>query len=826
MALAAALANRSDEQLVALLVARPDVLRPSPPRSLAVLATRLTAWPSLLSCLDDLDRFAHQLLAGLCLLPAPASAEELTTLLGAEAAGVTEDDFAAGIERLVARGLAWVAGDRVHLLDQLRRSIARPAGLGPPLAQLLAGQQRGVVDAMAANLGISAPNGPQARHRPRAKSKPKKAEAVARLAELLGDPATLAEVLSSAPAEARVILDRLEAGASTPVAGSMYWHGQPPRTPLEWLQSRGLVVSVSWNRAELPREVGLALRGGRPFPELAPRPPGLVTEEAGGARAHAGSAAADTLAGIEQICTEWGRSPAALLKAGGLGARELKRAARAADRDQAEIPLLVELSLAAGLVATLAGEVLPTPSLDEWLAMAPADRWLALLRGWLDSDRWPSLAGQIDIRDKAVPALHPGNRASRARDQRADVLAALATVPEDRAVTAASLVSHVLWQAPGRWQTGPAHPSRLVAWVLEEAAALGVTCGGALNAPARALVAGHDAGARAAAHALLPPPATNVILQADLTALAAGALHPEVASELHLAAEVESRGAATVFRFSEASVRRALDAGRSAEGLLQFLDDHATKGVPQPLAYLVSDVGRRHGALRAGGASSYLRSDDPALLARALRSKRAASLGLRQLAPGVAVASAPVDQVLDALRADGLLPAEEGPDGTVVKAQPAPRRAAPAPSVSGGPAPIPSPAEVAEVVARLRAAPVGSAPEPRPSAFPGTQILPFSDERFPDPHDADFRSETGDGFADDPDAVLELLLAAVASGQTVLVGHEDPQTGYEEEVIEVVNMAKEVVYARSSARGALRTIKLRRIEWAQLAGDHELSARP
>jgi len=824
MALADTLVNRTDDELAALLAARPDVLRPSPPRSLSVLVARLTAWPSVLSCLEGLDRFGHQLLAGLCLLPGPASAEQVAEVLGADACGVTEDEIAGGLERLVALGLAWVGTGKppsrpaVHIPDQLRKAVSRPAGLGPPLAQLVAGMQRSVIDVMARNAGIVWPKG--------VKSKPRKPEVVAKLAEVLSDPVRLGEVVAGVPAEARVILESLLAGRGIPVPGSMYWHGQAPRTPLEWLQSRCLVVNVSWNRVELPREVGLALRGGRPFSDLAPRPPELVAEKAGDIPAHAASseaaAAADALAGIEELCAEWGRSPAALLKSGGLGVREVKRASKVLGRDLAEIPLLTELSAAAGLLGLGDGEVLPAPAFDDWLASAPADRWLAVVRGWLDSERWPSLAGQEDANDKPIPALQPGNRSRQTRVQRAGVMAALAAVGEGRVATRDSVAEHAVWQAPGCWEVAPGPPALMVNWVLDEAAALGVTGGGALSTAARALLAGDEARDRAAAETFLPPPTTSVTLQADLTALAPGTLHPALATELHLAADVESKGAATVFRFSEASVRRALDAGRSAEGLLELLNEHATKGVPQTLAYLVSDVGRRHGTVRVGLATSYLRSDDPVLLARAMRSRRAAALGLRQLAPSVVLAQAPVADVLAALRAEGLLPAEEGPDGAMVSTQPAPRRAAPAPSTA--PARIPSAAELAEVVAALRAAPAGSAPEPRVPQLPGIGHLAFFDDGFPDP-DADIGVDE-EAFSDEPEGILDRLQYAATVGCPVLAGYDDPETGYEEGLLDVVNAARDIVHVRTWPGGALRTIDLRRIEWAQLVSEDELSVRP
>ena len=56
--------------------------------------------------------------------------------------------------------------------------------------------------------------------------------------------------------------------------------------------------------------------------------------------------------------------------------------------------------------------------------------------------------------------------------------------------------------------------------------------------------------------AVAPQPVDQLILQGDLTAIAPGPLVPELARLMHAAADVESRGGATVFRFSRASISR------------------------------------------------------------------------------------------------------------------------------------------------------------------------------------------------------------------------------------------------------------------------------
>ena len=139
--------------------------------------------------------------------------------------------------------------------------------------------------------------------------------------------------------------------------------------------------------------------------------------------------------------------------------------------------------------------------------------------------------------------------------------------------------------------------------------------------------------------ALFPSPVDRIVIQADLTAVAPGPPAYAVARDLRLLADQESRGGGGVFRFSAASMRRAFDAGWSAEDVHRWLAEHSSTGVPQPLQYLVDDVQRRHGSIRVGPAGSYLRVADEAQAALLLSHPAAAGFGLRQIAPGVLIAA-------------------------------------------------------------------------------------------------------------------------------------------------------------------------------------------
>ena len=140
--------------------------------------------------------------------------------------------------------------------------------------------------------------------------------------------------------------------------------------------------------------------------------------------------------------------------------------------------------------------------------------------------------------------------------------------------------------------------------VLREAAFLGVMAHDAVTPFGAALLERGDAAALLAPS--LPAAVDHVLLQADLTAIAPGPLESELARQLALLAGVESRGGATVFRFTDESIRRAFDAGWTVLEVHEFVASASKTPVPQGLSYLIDDVSRRFGVLRAGTALSLI----------------------------------------------------------------------------------------------------------------------------------------------------------------------------------------------------------------------------
>jgi hypothetical protein len=162
----------------------------------------------------------------------------------------------------------------------------------------------------------------------------------------------------------------------------------------------------------------------------------------------------------------------------------------------------------------------------------------------------------------------------------------------------------------------------------------------------------------------------HVLLQADLTAIAPGPLEHDLAHKLALVADVESRGGATVYRFAASSIRRAFDAGWSAAEVHDFVAATSRTPVPQSLTYLVDDVSRRFGTLRAGHAESFLRSDDETALTELVHAPGAEALRLRRIAPTVVISDVPLGTLLPRIRELGLAPVVEAVDGTVRVARP------------------------------------------------------------------------------------------------------------------------------------------------------------
>jgi hypothetical protein len=573
----------------------------------------------------------------------------------------------------------------------------------------------------------------------------------------------------------------------------------------------------------MPREVSLALRDGVLVRDLEPDAPGVDVSER---TPHlvdrtAGQQAFTFVRLVADLLATWSTAPPSVLRSGGLGVRDLARTALTLDLDEEGAALVIEVAYAAGLLAA-DGEVdevwCPTPAYDSWRLRPTAEQWALLAQAWLLMTRTPVLASGRDDAGSRVNVLARDLDRSLTPEARRALLDELATLPPGQSPSHSSVLHRLRWRRPRRtsslW-------TAVVEATPEEAERLGVTGLGALSGHGRALLASTTADdtsaeARAATRApgrspapqaivssldaVLPATVDHILLQADLTAVAPGPLEADLAREMSLLADVESTGGATVYRFSESSVRRALDAGRSASDLLALLSSRSRTPVPQPLEYMITDAARRHGVVRVGLASAYVRCDDPTTVSAMLADKKLSVLRLVRLADTVVAAQSAVDVVLERLREAGYSPSAETSDGAVVVRRPDERRTPPRPRpprISSEPAP-PTDALLSAAVRALRAGETAAAH--RPPAMPdgaGSGRLP--------------RSTTNE--------TLTELRTALDRQKPVWIGYADSTGTTTERVVEPLRLDGGFLTAYDLRTAEVRTFTVARITGVAAVAD-------
>ena len=710
-----------DREVAALLVARPDLAAP-PSSSFLALATRAGAPGSIEHALAGLDAPTLAVAEAVVALNRPEESRR------AGGAGPTEVAEVVGNRRVGGAGGASGEPAGGEPLGGPADQPANPASLDSADSADLAG----LAGLIAAHLPLPAEQVTEALEHLGRLALVIEGRPVAALEAAFGPhpfglgpwaaeplnaeqlPPTLEELSEDAaggggkPIIPAASVEMLQALTWGPPAGTLRAGGTAPgAAPLidrGWLERSS--DAHGRTRFILPRQVALALRGGRLTrePLTAPEAGDLETVGADVVASESSFHAEEAVRLVAALLEEWGREGGTIRRTGGVSARALARTADAIDLEADVAARIIEIAAAAGLLGLDEDGAAWVPSSQAagWLTDSLPQRWAPLALAWSGSARTPWLTGTRDDDGTLRAVLSPDLEAGWAARLRARVLALLGDLPPGASATPAFVRAALTWQSPRRPIPGGA-----ISAVLSEAETLGITGGGALTEAGRILArraaasldeqapglsggptdpgdAGRAEEADAEAHAELlsddqaltaleaalaadlPAAVEMILVQSDLTAIVPGRPAPELAALLERTSVVESRGGALTVRFTPESVRGALDVGYRAEEITQEIGRYSPTPLPDSLSVLIQDAARHHGAVRVRAVSALLRIGDEATAAGLLAEPRLKDLGLDQVAPGILVATASAGQVLRELRATGLAPVTEDASGHLV----------------------------------------------------------------------------------------------------------------------------------------------------------------
>ena len=571
------------------------------------------------------------------------------------------------------------------------------------------------------------------------------------------------------PKDSAAVLDRLTWGPPRGQVTSI----KSPGKAIGWLLEHGYLIPMDSQTVVLPREVGLHLRGGKIYKEISLAAPGLAGTPRKQKDVDRAAIAniSDFLRWCEELAHNWSDEPPIALRSGGVGIRDLKRSAEHLGVDEICVGFVAEVLYLAGLIVIdTDDQILPTGAFDLWLTRSLEERWHGLVSLWLETSRVSGLIGKADA--KNIAPLGPELDRAGISSIRRSTLALLAANPESDP-DISTLQSLIKWQTPQRFN------GEFIEWTLREAEWLGITGQGAISTFGIALLNNlEDLGVEAA----LPKPVDHILIQADNSAIAPGPLTIEVSNVIGTIADIESRGGATVFRFSESSIRRGLDHGQTGDQIKDFLKKTSKTPMPQPLEYLINDVAKRHGRLRVGTAHAYLRCEDEGLIAQILHDKKLEHLRFRKLAPQVLITDTDLVECIATLRESGYLPAAENATGILVSA-PAVRRAKsrPRPPRILSETTVPGETIIKSAVRALRAGEKASAHKPR--EIPRTTA-----------------NET-----------LDLLHQYIEEQATLTIGYADTNGGVSNRLIDPISISLGTLIARDHATGEMQNFRIPRI---------------
>jgi len=693
------------------------------PPDIASLAVRACSAPSLARAIDSLNQWQFQVLEAAASLNEPFLEKSVVSL--------TDKEAKSALEHLVTVGLVYPSEDGMRLPTQLRDVIGtEPAGLGP---------------ASMAKLKLSE--------------------------------------LESAPADAKKVLERLVWGPPRGSVGDI----KNPGPGVTWLLEKKFLVPLDQRTVILPREVAIALRGGKIHKGRFIKQPVLSGSKRDERQVNLAAIAnvSTVLRWVEELLNFWADEPADALRAGGLGVRDLKIISTHLGVDESCTAFVAELAYLASLISFDADDrILPSSKFDIWLMQTPADRWQMLASQWLITSRVSGLVGRVEAKNVAAlgPELDRVN-AARVRALTLDLLR------ENHGIAPEwnSFKEVLSWRAPVRRNSSL--QDELAEWTLREAEWLGITGQGALSKFGAQFLDGDDL---SSINEDLPKTVDHILIQSDNTAIAPGPLEHEISQALAMMAEIESRGGATVYRFTESTIRRALDHGKTGDEIKTFLIKTSKTPMPQPLEYLIADVAKKHGKLRVGNTSSFIRCEDTALISQIMNDKKLEILALRRIAPEVVICDMDATDAMRVLRECGYLPAGESVNGMILTG-PKTNRALtkPRPPRVIGEVEIP---DIESLKTAIRALRTGEK-----STYRQTRLRQVASEAL------------GQLPRTTANETMEILNQFIIDEKTLSIGYADNNGGVTHRIIDPIRISAGALVARDHATGEVQSFRIPRI---------------
>lgn len=646
-------------------------------------------------------------------------------------ASLTDKQAESALEHLIKVGLVYPSDDGLRVPTQLREVLgAEPAGLGPASMVKL------------------------------------------KLSEL-----------AQAPEDSKKILERLMWGPPRGSVGDI----KNPGPGVAWLLEKKFLVALDQRTVILPREIAIELRGKKIHKELCTKAPELKGAKREKKQVDLAAIAnvSTVLRWVEELLNFWAEEPADALRAGGLGVRDLKTLSTHLGVDDACTAFIAELAYLTSLISIDANDqILPSNKFDIWLMQSPADRWQMLATAWLITSRVSGLVGRLE--SKNVAALGPELDRVNASKVRGLTLSLLKENP-GIAPDWNSFKSSLDWRAPVRRNSSL--QDELAEWTLREAEWLGITGQGAISKYGIGFLNGDDLDL---INQDLPKTVDHILIQSDNTAIAPGPLEHEISQSLAMMAEIESRGGATVYRFTEATIRRALDHGKTGDEIKSFLAKTSKTPMPQPLEYLIADVAKKHGKLRVGNTSSFIRCEDTALISQIINDKKLEILGLRRIAPEVVICEMDATDAMRILRECGYLPAGESANGMILTGAKSNRALTkPRPPRIIGEVEVPTDESLTAAIRTLRTG--------EKSTHRQTRLRQVANEAL------------GALPRTTANETMDVLQQFISEEKTLSIGYADNNGGVTHRIIDPIRISAGALIARDHATGEVQSFRIPRI---------------